>query len=385
MIRRPWWEARIRALWERKPIVWLSGVRRAGKTVLCKSLEGVQYYDCELPSVRREMEDPESFLRAANGKFLALDEIHRLDDPALLLKIAADHFPDVHIVATGSSTLGASAKFRDTLAGRKAELQLTPLCEADSNFPQYSDRTRRFLHGGLPGFFLSDMRDDRDYSEWMEAFWARDILELFRLERRSSFLKFAELLMAQSGGRFNAASFAASCGVSRPTIMNYLAILEATHLVLVVRPYHGGAAKEIVATPCVYAFDTGFVAWAQGLHEIPAKEKGFFWEHLVLNELDAILQGSPSIMHWRDKEGHEVDFVLAPRGAPPIAIEAKWSADAFEPEGMQAFRALHPGIVNLVVSANVDQPFEREIKGLAVTFCPLSALANLKTGSDPDF
>ncbi len=251
--------------------------------------------------------------------------------------------------------------------------------------PQYSDRTRRFLHGGLPGFFLSDMRDDRDYSEWMEAFWARDILELFRLERRSSFLKFAELLMAQSGGRFNAASFAASCGVSRPTIMNYLAILEATHLVLVVRPYHGGAAKEIVATPCVYAFDTGFVAWAQGLHEIPAKEKGFFWEHLVLNELEAILQGSPGIMHWRDKEEHEVDFVLAPRGAPPIAIEAKWSADAFEPEGMQAFRALHPGIVNLVVSANVDQPFEREMKGLAVTFCPLSALANLKTGSDPDF
>ena len=122
--------------------------------------------------------------------------------------------------------------------------------------------------------------------------------------------------MAQSGGRFNAASFATSCAVSRPTIMNYLAILEATHLVYVVRPYHGRASKEIVATPTVYAFDTGFVAWAQGLHEIPAKEKGFFWEHLVLNELKAILQGSTPIQHWRDKQGHEVDFVLAPRDAP---------------------------------------------------------------------
>ena len=377
MIPRPWCEARIRALWERKPIVWLSGVRRAGKTVLCKSLDGVQYFDCELPSVRREMEDPESFLRAFKGASLALDEIHRLDDPALLLKIAADHFPDIRIVATGSSTLGASAKFRDTLAGRKAELQLTPLCEADSNFPHYHDRNRRFLHGGLPGFFLSDMRDDRDYSEWMEAFWARDILELFRLERRSSFLRFAELLMAQSGDRFNAASFASSCGVSRPTIMNYLAILEATHLVHVVRPYHGRAAKEIVATPTVYAFDTGFVAWAQGLHEIPAKEKGFFWEHLVLNELQAILQGSCFIQHWRDKQGHEVDFVLGPRGSPPIAIEAKWSIDAFEPQSMRAFRALHPGTMNLVVSATIDRPFQNDIKGLPVTICPLSALAEL--------
>jgi len=377
MIRRPWWEAGIRALWERKSIVWLSGVRRVGKTVLCKSLEGVQYFDCELPSVRREMEDPEGFLRAFRGRSLALDEIHRLDDPALLLKIAADHFPDIRIIATGSSTLGTSAKFRDTLAGRKAELHLTPLCEADSNFPQYHDRNRRFLHGGLPGLFLSNMRDDRDYSEWMEAFWARDILELFRLERRSSFLKFTELLMTQSGGRFNATSFATACGVSRPTIINYLAILEATHLVYVVRPYHGRAAKEIVATPCVYAFDTGFVAWAQGLHEIPAKDKGFFWEHLVLNELQAILQGSLPIMHWRDKEGHEVDFILAPRGAAPVAIEAKWNIDAFEPHGIRAFRTLHPGTVNLVVSATIDRPFEKDMYGLAVTVCPLSALADI--------
>lgn len=88
------------------------------------------------------------------GLVLALDEIHRLDDPALLLKIAADHFPETRIIATGSSTLCASSKFRDTLAGRKAELYLTPLCEADSNFPHSGDRTRRLLHGGLPALFF---------------------------------------------------------------------------------------------------------------------------------------------------------------------------------------------------------------------------------------
>jgi len=379
MIQRVWWQEQIRSLWSRRPIVWLSGVRRSGKTILCQSLEGVKYFDCELPSVRREMEDPEAFLKAAGQDTIALDEIHRLDDPALLLKIAADHFPDLRIVATGSSTLGASAKFRDTLAGRKAELKLTPLCEKDLNFPGYGDRTKRFLSGGLPGFFLSELRDDRDYSEWMEAFWARDILELFRLERRSSFLKFAELLLAQSGGRFNAASFAASCGVSRPTIMNYLAILEATQLVHVVRPYHGGAAREIVATPLVYGFDTGFIAWAQGMHEIPAKDKGFFWEHLVLNELKAGAQDQ-EILSWRDKQGHEVDFVLAPRGSDPVAIEVKWSGNAFEPGGLKAFRALHPGSVNIVVAADSQRPITREIRGMRVILCPLSSLIATLTG-----
>ena len=49
---------------------------------------------------------------------------------------------------------------------------------------------------------------DRDFQEWMDAFWAKDIPELFKLERRYSFLKFAELLLIQSGGIFEASSFA---------------------------------------------------------------------------------------------------------------------------------------------------------------------------------
>ncbi len=34
MIRRPFWLHRIQALWRRRSIVWLSGVRRVGKTTL---------------------------------------------------------------------------------------------------------------------------------------------------------------------------------------------------------------------------------------------------------------------------------------------------------------------------------------------------------------
>ncbi len=375
MIERVWWKNKILTLWEKRPIVWLSGVRRVGKTLLCRSIDGIRYYDCELPSVRRELEDPEAFLKSAPEGFIALDEVHRLPDPAALLKIAADHFPQVKIIATGASTLGASVKFKDTLAGRKSELRLTPLCEKDSNFPGYGDRARRFLNGGLPGFFLDERRDDKDYSEWMEAFWARDILELFRLERRDSFLKFAELLLAQSSCRFNAAAFAAACGVSRPTIANYLAILESTHLVWVVRPYSDGHSREIVSTPLVYGFDTGFVSWSQGLHEIPGKDKGFFWEHLVLNELKAGLQDD-EILCWRDKQGREVDFICRRRGKDPVAIEVKWSASAFDPGGIRAFRALHPGSMNILVANDIQQSYTREVAGMLVRFCPLVDLVD---------
>jgi len=69
------------------------------------------------------------------------------------------------------------------------------------------DLDRRLLRGGLPPFFLAAEYPERDFQEWMDAYWAKDIQELFRLERRHSFARFAELLFSQSGGIFEARDF----------------------------------------------------------------------------------------------------------------------------------------------------------------------------------
>ncbi|HXP63636.1 MAG TPA: AAA family ATPase, partial [Dongiaceae bacterium] len=237
MVKREYWLERLEREWQRRSILWLRGVRRVGKTSLAQSLAQVEYFDCELPRVRRAMEDPESFLKDLGDRRIVLDEIHRLPNPSEMLKIAADHFPKVRILATGSSTLGASSRFRDTLAGRKTELWLTPMIETDLTGFGNPDLPHRLLHGGLPPFFLSPELPERDFQEWMDAYWAKDIQELFRLERRASFQRFVELLLAQSGGLFEATKFAAPCEVSRTTITNYLAVLEATSVALVLRPF----------------------------------------------------------------------------------------------------------------------------------------------------
>ncbi len=103
-------------------------------------------------------------------------------------------------------------------------------------------------------FFLAKGFPEYDFQEWMEAYWAKDIQELFRLERRHSFLKFAELLMVQSGGIFEANSFARPCEVSRATISNYLSVLEATFVAHVIRPFSSHRPVEIISAPKVYAF-----------------------------------------------------------------------------------------------------------------------------------
>jgi uncharacterized protein len=78
---------RIEQGWRRRSLLWLRGVRRTGKTTLAKSLPGIEYFDCELPRVRRAMEDPEAFWRSLSGKRVVADEVHRVPNPSELLKV----------------------------------------------------------------------------------------------------------------------------------------------------------------------------------------------------------------------------------------------------------------------------------------------------------
>lgn len=372
MWSRPEWIDRIEAAWSRRSIVWLVGVRRTGKTVLCQSLPSVRYLDCELPSVRRQLADPEAFLASVGSGRVVLDEIHRLDQPAELLKVAADHFPGVRIVATGSSTLGASSRFRDTLAGRKEEVWLCPMTMQDVAAAS-GTLSQRLAHGGLPPFFAAAASDDRDYQEWIDAYWAKDILELFRLERRRSFQKLLELLLVQSGGIFEANSLTSPCEISRTTIANYLAVLEATFVMHVVRPFSGNPSREIVSAPRVYGFDTGFVRTFRGWVELRSEDEGVLFEHLVLNELYAAMQRR-TVQYWRTKRGDEVDFVIAERGADPVAIECKRRADDFDPKALKVFRGLHPRGRNYLVAMDVVDPYERRFGDLLVEYVGLQEL-----------
>ena len=370
MVHRSFWISKVEEAWKGRSVVWLAGVRRVGKTVLTQSLDNVEYFDCELPRMRRMMEDPEEFLRGIAGRRVVLDEIHRLPDPSQLLKIAADHFPKLRIIATGSSTLGASSKFKDTLSGRKRDIWLTPMILADLEAAGQTDLKHRFLHGGLPPFFFSADVPERDFQEWMDAYWAKDIQELFRLERKSSFQKFTELIFASSGGLFEATSFSGPCGVSRTTIANYLKVLEATFVAHIIRPFSTYKRTEIVSAPKVYAFDTGFMCYYRGWHALRQSDLGVLWEHFVLNEIMAHME-SRAVFYWRDKRGHEIDFVLAPRGRKPRAIECKWSAAEFDDANLQVFRRKYPEGENVVIAHDVDKPFTRDFCSIPVRFVSL--------------
>jgi predicted AAA+ superfamily ATPase len=219
----------------------VSGVRRIGKTILAKELPDNEYFNCDLPSTRTQLEDPEFFLhnRTVPGR-IVLDEIHRLDDPSSLLKIAADEFPLLRILATGSSTLDATRKFRDNLAGRKHMLLLTPVLWSECADFGIADIDRRLLHGGFPEMLLAAAPDPAFFQEWLDSLYARDIMELFGIRNRIGFMSLLRLLLHRSGGLLDVTDLSKESGLSRPTVLAHLEALETSHAIVRVAPWAGG-------------------------------------------------------------------------------------------------------------------------------------------------
>jgi predicted AAA+ superfamily ATPase len=358
MLDRPFWMSRLQSAWRTRRVVWLAGVRRVGKTSLVRMLPSAVYLNCDLPSTARRVEDPELLYRSLpDGTTVVFDEIHRLPDPSRVLKIGADEFPSLRLLATGSSTLAATRKFRDSLTGRKTVIHLTPVLwtECEAGFGP-RDLDHRLLRGGLPDQLLAASAEAEWYSEWMDSFYARDIQELFGVRERTGFLNLLRLMLRQSGGLADYSALARECDMARQTVKAHLEALAVTCAIVPVPPFHGGGRRELVRRPKIYGFDTGFVAFVRGWTELRLEDRGPLWEHLVLDVLRAGVAGR-QVSYWRDKSDREVDFVV-PSGRQVDAIECKIRPDRIDAKSLLAFREAYPAGRNFVVSPYVDHPYD---------------------------
>lgn len=379
MIERPFWIKRIYQAWESRPVIWLSGVRRAGKTTLAKMFPEAVYLNCDLPSVVRQLSDPESFYDSIDkGTIVIFDEIHRLEDPSRVLKIAADKYPHLKVLATGSSTWAATKKFRDTLTGRKHMIYLTPVLwsECIDSF-NIKDLDRRLLHGGLPEPLLSETKEATFFSEWMDSFYARDIQELFGIRNRTGFMKLLHLLLRQSGSLMDYTNLARLSELSRQTVKAHVEAMSIAHAVFLVPPFHGGGRREITQRPKCYAFDTGFVTFVKGWDSIREDDRGLLWEHLAFDTLRSTVDDH-TLFYWRDKSGREVDFVIKGGQQPSDTMECKINPDHFDPAHLTAFRSLYPEGKNYVLSPNIKSPYQRRYGKLKVDFISIKQVYELK-------
>ena len=366
----PFWVERIETLWRSRNVVWLAGARRLGKTVLGRQIPKAQVFNCDLPSVRERLADPELFYATlAPDCRIVLDEVHRAEDPSGLLKIGADEHPGVRILATGSSTLHASARFRDSLVGRKWPLRLAPVLWRECpDWLGAADLDRRLLHGGFPEQLLAAEPDPQWFEEWADSFFARDVYALFGARNRAGFLRAVSLAVARNGEPLDISALGRDAGVSRPTAVHYLDLLDACQVTVRLPPFHGGGRREMVRRPRLYAFDTGLVCHFKGWTRLRPADRGPLWENLVLDELLTAVPRS-ALHYWRDAAGHEVDFAIAAGRDRVAAVEAKVSPEAFDARSLRAFRDAYPNGPNLLCCPLATEPYPKRCAEFTVTVC----------------
>src|SRR3989344_866596 len=137
-------------------IIIVYGPRQGGKTTMIKHLVGdmpkVEYYSCdniETRSKRQDANEKELGDFVHGKKLIIIDEAQLVSDIGLTLKLMHDTYPDVQIIASGSSSFELANKTKEPLTGRSLEYVLLPL-----SFKEISNYTStNYYQKKCEGFF----------------------------------------------------------------------------------------------------------------------------------------------------------------------------------------------------------------------------------------
>ncbi len=323
------------------PAAVLLGPRQVGKTTLARQLaadwpQSAVYLDLELPSDRRRLEDPETYLRAQAPKLVVIDEIHRVPELFAVLRGLIDERRAAgqrygHFLLLGSAAMELMQQSSETLAGRVAYLDMHAINLSEA-IPAGLSESVLWNRGGFPDSLLA--QDDAHSMAWRQDF-IRSYLErdvpMFAPRMPAETLgRLWTMLAHQQGGQLNQAQLAASLGVSASTVGRYIDVLTDLYLVRRLQPWFANVGKRLVKTPKVFVRDSGLVHALLGLKDendvLGHPVAGASYEGFVLETL--ITQAGPSFKpyFYRTHDGAEIDLLFERGGQPDIAIEVKRSS-----------------------------------------------------------
>ena len=335
-------EARISDLLTRFPAVAVLGPRQVGKTTLARRIvqelgAAAVYLDLELPSHRAKLSDPELYFSSQEDRLVVLDEIQRMPGLFEVLRGVIDERRRQgrrhrQFLLLGSASIDLLQQSSETLAGRIAYSELTPLLAEEVATKKRGDWDRLWLRGGFPDSFLA--ADEAASVEWREEFIGtyleRDIPLLGPRIPAETLRRFWTMLAHEQGTLLNAASVAGAIGVSGQTVGRYLDLMVDLLLVRRLPPWSKNAGKRLVRSPKVYVRDSGLVHALLGLRDLDAvlghPVTGGSWEGFVIENLLAAAPSGTSACFYRTAVGAEIDLVLDLPPKERWAIEIKRSS-----------------------------------------------------------
>jgi predicted AAA+ superfamily ATPase len=323
----------------RHPAVVLVGPRQVGKTTLARSLAarhpGAVFLDLERESDRAALSRPELFLPTVRERLVVLDEVQWLPQlfAALRPEIDADRRPG-RFLLLGSASGELLCQSAESLAGRVAQVELTPFLESElrTPLPGLAGQQTLWLRGGYPPSLLAP--DDEASFEWrhefVRTFLQRDLPALGVRVPAETLRRFWTMLSHLQGQLFNASQLGVSLGgASHTTVARYLDTLVDAMVVRRLSPVLPNVGKRLVKSPKVYVRDSGLLHVLLGIADVPALQghpvAGASWEGFVVEQLAAALPADATLGFYRTAAGAELDLVVEHRGRR-VGVEVKFAA-----------------------------------------------------------
>lgn len=353
-------------------ILVLLGARQVGKTHVLYFIEEYLkqnghktiYYDLEFPNLLETLNlGVDSFIADLTNKgyvegkdvFVFIDEIQYLENPSSFLKIIADHYKNIHLIVSGSSTFDIKTKFTNSLAGRTLYFEIFPLSFREylifrnskyiniDNLPTSQiDEVKNLYYefikfGGYPKIALEPDGEKKKLHliQLIDTYIRKDIRDLADITDVNKFNQMLKVLASQSGQLLNVSALSRETNISEITLHKYLSILEETFVIKRLTPFSNSPSVEISKNPKVFFYDSGLLSilWLNNFQDTVI---GSIFETNIFGELIKKF-GKNNIHFWRTKIGQEIDFIIKGDNLNITPIEVKTSFGQFNQKAIRTF------------------------------------------------
>lgn len=333
-------------LWQKKALI-IYGARQVGKTTLVKSLlekypQNSAYFDCEIISVKQALAiaDPEKLRHFIGSvKLVVFDEAQKVENIGLTIKLLVDHYPDLQIIATGSSSFDLANKVNEPLTGRALDFFLYPFSLREMTqvyrLQDINSHLEHFLIFGLyPEIAFKDETTSRTFLDNLTAkYLYKDLLEFDKIKKSDLLIRLLQMLALQLGNEVSYFELSSQLGVDRNTVIKYLDLLEKAFVVFRLRAFSRNLRKEINKKNKIYFYDLGIRnSLIANFNPLSLRNDiGALWENFCVVEREKYLQILGENRHryfWRTHDQKEIDY-LEEYGGKLEGYEFKWKKETF--------------------------------------------------------
>jgi uncharacterized protein len=322
-------------------IIVIYGPRQVGKTTLVKALaekySDAKYILCDTPEnsefwSRPSLVDLQRYI--GSTRILILDEAQSVENIGLTLKNIFDNFPDLQVIATGSSSFELSNKIKEALTGRKWELFMYPISMSEllrtHDFTEVKSFIPELLRVGMYPKILTSAQDD---IEQRLDFLTSDYLfkDVLKFEKVQSSRVLKDLLIAlalQLGKEVSFRELGELVGINKQTVERYIDLLQKAFIIFPLFPLSRNQRNEINKTRKIYFYDLGIRnSLIKNLNKINLRNDiGALWENFcIIERQKANAKNSIRVnsYFWRNYQQAEIDYIEEKDGQYH-PFEIKW-------------------------------------------------------------